>query len=45
MVAFYLEETAREFEASGVPMEQANIVLWEEVQRARAKMREHHAWA
>jgi uncharacterized protein (DUF433 family) len=25
----YLEETQREFEASGIPMEQANPVLWE----------------
>jgi uncharacterized protein (DUF433 family) len=30
----YLEETEREFEASGIPMEQANPVLWEKIQRA-----------
>ena len=36
----YLEETGREFEASGIPMEQANPVLWEKIQRARAKMGE-----
>ena len=33
----YLEETKREFEASGIPMEQANPVLWEKIQRARAQ--------
>jgi uncharacterized protein (DUF433 family) len=27
----YLEETEREFEASGIPMEQANPVLWEKI--------------
>ena len=36
----YLEETERKFEASGIPMEQANPVLWEKIQRARAKMGE-----
>jgi uncharacterized protein (DUF433 family) len=36
----YLQETEREFEASGIPMEQANPVLWEKIQRARAKMGE-----
>jgi uncharacterized protein (DUF433 family) len=36
----YLEETEREFEASGIPMAQANPVLWEKIQRARAKMDE-----
>ena len=34
----HLEDTARKFEACGVPLEQANPVLWEKVQRARAKM-------
>ena len=36
----YLEETELEFEASGILMEQANPVLWEKIQRARAKMDE-----
>ena len=36
----HLEDTAREFEASGIPLELANPVLWEKVQRARAKMNE-----
>jgi hypothetical protein len=36
----HLEEAEREFEASGIPMEQANPVLWEKIQRARAKMHE-----
>ena len=36
----YLEETEREFEASGIPMAQANPVLWEKIQRAKAKMGE-----
>ena len=39
----YLEETEREFEASGIPMEQANPVLWEKIQRARARMGEFHS--
>jgi len=34
----YLEETEREFEASGIPLEQANPLLWAKVQRAKAKM-------
>ena len=34
----YLEDTKREFEASGIPMAQANPVLWEKIQRARASM-------
>jgi hypothetical protein len=33
----YLEETEREFEGSGISLEQANPVLWEKIQRARAK--------
>ena len=36
----YLEETAREFEASGIPLERANPALWEKIQRAKAKMDE-----
>jgi uncharacterized protein (DUF433 family) len=36
----YLDETEREFEASGIPMAQANPGLWEKIQRARAKMGE-----
>jgi uncharacterized protein (DUF433 family) len=36
----YLEETEREFEASGILMAQADPALWERVQRARAKMGE-----
>jgi uncharacterized protein (DUF433 family) len=36
----YLEETECEFEASGIPMQQANPVLWEKIQRARAKIGE-----
>ena len=39
----YLEETEREFEASGIPMEQADPVLWEKIQRARTKMGERQA--
>jgi uncharacterized protein (DUF433 family) len=38
----YLKETEREFEAGGIPMEQADPVLWEKIQRARAKMGESH---
>lgn len=34
----YLEVTNREFEASGVPMAEANPILWEKIQRARARM-------
>ena len=36
----YLEETEREFEASGIPLEQANPALWEKIQRAKAKLGE-----
>ena len=32
----YLEETAREFEGSGIPMSEANPSLWERIQKARA---------
>jgi uncharacterized protein (DUF433 family) len=38
----YLEETEREFEAAGIPLQQANPALWEKIQRARAKMGETH---
>jgi uncharacterized protein (DUF433 family) len=38
----YLEETEREFEASGIPMKQANPALWEKIQRARAKIGDSH---
>src|SRR5437588_12207069 len=34
----YLEQTEREFENSGIPMEQANPDLWERIQRAKADM-------
>jgi uncharacterized protein (DUF433 family) len=39
----YLEETAREFDASGIPMEQANPALWEKIQRVRSKIGEPRA--
>ncbi|SPF34060.1 conserved hypothetical protein [Candidatus Sulfopaludibacter sp. SbA4] len=39
----YLEETERAFETSGIPMKQADPVLWEKIQRARAKMGESRA--
>ena len=39
----YLEETEREFEASGIPLEQANPALWEKIQRAKAKPGESRA--
>jgi len=49
-IAFYLDnnteidkhlaEKKREFEASGIPMEQANPALWEKIQRAKAKIGE-----
>jgi uncharacterized protein (DUF433 family) len=39
----HLEETEREFEASGIPTEQANPMLWEKIQRAKAKMGEPRA--
>jgi uncharacterized protein (DUF433 family) len=32
----YLEEARREFDACGVPMAEANPVLWEKIQRARS---------
>ena len=48
-IAFYLDHRAeideylareREFEASAVPLQQANPALWEKLERARAKMGE-----
>ncbi len=39
----YLEDTKREFEARGIPMEQSNPILWEKVQRARARMGDSRA--
>jgi len=39
----YLESTRRLFEASGVPMEQADPELWEKIQRARTRMSEPRA--
>jgi uncharacterized protein (DUF433 family) len=34
----YLEDAKHEFEAAGIPMSEANPVLWEKVLRARASM-------
>jgi uncharacterized protein (DUF433 family) len=34
----YLEEMERELQSSGTPMSEANPVLWERIQRAKAKM-------
>jgi len=34
----YLEDTKREFEASGIPMSETNPALWEKIQQARAQM-------
>lgn len=36
----YLEDTKREFEGRGIPMPEADPVLWEKIQHARAKMAE-----
>ncbi len=33
----HLEQTAREFEASGVPLAEANPALWKRIQEARAQ--------
>src|SRR5713101_7412314 len=33
----YLEDTEREFESSGIPLEQANAALLKKIQRARVK--------
>jgi uncharacterized protein (DUF433 family) len=38
----YLEDTQREFESSGIPLEQANPALWKKIQRAKAKLGESH---
>jgi uncharacterized protein (DUF433 family) len=42
-VGEYLAGTEREFEASGIPLKQADPALWERLQRARAKMGEPRA--
>ena len=52
-IAFYLDhkveldshlaDTKHEFEASGIPLAQANPVLWEKIQRARAKLGDSRA--
>ena len=39
----YLAETELQFEACGIPMEQANPVLWAKIELARAKMGESRA--
>jgi uncharacterized protein (DUF433 family) len=36
----YLDESAREFEANGIPLAEENPALWERLQRTRAKMGE-----
>ena len=36
----HLEERAREFESSTIPLSEANPALWEKLQRARATMGE-----
>jgi len=36
----YLEHAKREFEAGGIPLEQANPALWKKIQRAKAKLGE-----
>jgi uncharacterized protein (DUF433 family) len=38
----YLENTKREINACGIPMAQADPVLWEKIERARAKMGGSH---
>ena len=40
----YLEDSEREFEARGIPMPEANPVLCEKIQRARAKMAGSHSY-
>ena len=32
----YLEESKREFEASGIPLSESNPALWDRIQQARA---------
>jgi uncharacterized protein (DUF433 family) len=39
----YLEDTQREFEINGIPMEQANPALWAKVQGAKAKTGERRS--
>ena len=39
----YLTETEREFVANTIPLEQANPVLWEKIQRAKTKIGESRA--
>lgn len=39
----YLAETELQFEACGIPMAQANPVLWAKIELARAKMGESRA--
>lgn len=39
----YIEQTEREFEAGGIPMEQENPALWEKIQRAKARLGEPRA--
>jgi uncharacterized protein (DUF433 family) len=36
----YLIDEEREFEAAGIPLEQANPALWAKIQRAKAEMTE-----
>jgi uncharacterized protein (DUF433 family) len=36
----YMEETRREFEASGIPLSEANPVLWEKIQQAKMRLSE-----
>ena len=38
----YLEDTEREFEASAIPLAEADPVLWEKIQRARARINNSH---
>ena len=39
----YIEDSEREFEACGIPMSEANPVLWEKIQKFRANMAESHS--
>jgi uncharacterized protein (DUF433 family) len=39
----YLEDTEREFVDSGIPLEEANPVLWKKIQRARSKIGDSRA--
>jgi uncharacterized protein (DUF433 family) len=38
VVDAYLADRAREFEAGTIPLSEANPMLWEKLQRARARM-------